>query len=145
MTADGVNDLLNTRSGLLGVSGRSADMRELLRAEADGDARAHLAVEMFCYRVRKYIGAYIAVLGQPQAVVFGGGIGERSPQVRRRICEPLAPLGLRMDAGRNAAIDGDGRFDAPGSPIAAYVIRSDEESIIARDTYTRLSRTGVTP
>jgi len=78
---------LNTRSGLLGVSERSSDMRQLLEAEAQGEARAALAVDMFCYRVRKYIAAYLGVLNGAAAIVFGGGIGENAPAVRERICD----------------------------------------------------------
>src|SRR5262249_8946663 len=81
-----VEEWLNRRSGLLGVSGSSRDMRDLLQRQGQGDERARLAVEMFCYRVRKYIGAYLAVLGGADAVVFGGGIGENAAEVRARIC-----------------------------------------------------------
>ncbi len=138
MSPEQIDNMLNHRSGLLGVSGRTADMRELLEAEAAGDERAHLAIEMFCYRVRKCIGAYAAVLGEPQAVVFGGGIGERAAAVRRRICEPLRPLGLAIDLQKNAALAGEGRFDVAGSKIAVYVIPSNEERTIARDTFDLL-------
>ena len=85
-----VESWLNERSGLLGVSGRSGDMRDLLASEAN-DAHAALAVDLFCYRARKYVGAYLAALGGAQAVVFTGGIGEHNPQVRRRICEDMIP------------------------------------------------------
>src|SRR6185295_13566747 len=84
-SADSIVHLLNERSGLLGVSGRSADMRELLAAEAD-DARTRLAVEMFVYRIRKSVGAHLAALGGADAIVFGGGIGERSAEIRARVC-----------------------------------------------------------
>jgi acetate kinase len=138
---DDAEDLLNTRSGLLGLSGRSRDMRDLLKAERDGDARAALAVEMFCYRVRKYVGAYLAALGGADAVVFGGGIGERQPEVRERICAGLEWCGLRLDAARNAAAVGsDARISADGAPLEAYVVRVDEASVIARDTATCLRR-----
>lgn len=141
LSPDQVDAMLNHRSGLLGVSGSSGDMAALLEQEAQGHPGAHAAVEMFCYRVRKYIGAYLAVLGQAQAVVFGGGIGERAPGVRRRICEPLEPLGLAIDAAANAALVGaDGRFSSGDSPIAAWVIGSDEEQVIARDTFALLAR-----
>lgn len=131
---------LNEQSGLLGVSGKSADMRDLLEAARRGDERASLAVEMFCYRARKYAGAYLAALGGADAVVFGGGIGEHAPEVRARICEPLGPLGLRLDTARNSAlVDGEGAISVEDSPIAAYVIRVDEERIIARDTFALLS------
>jgi len=133
--------ILNEASGLLGVSGTSADMAVLLEQEAAGHARAHAAIEMFCYRARKYIGAYFAVLGRVQAVVFGGGIGERAPEVRRRICEPLQPLGVEVDGALNTAFDGgEGRFSREGSPVGAWVIPSDEERMIARDTFDVLSR-----
>jgi acetate kinase len=141
MSSDDVDQLLNHSSGLLGISGSSADMATLLHEEAQGHPRAQDAIEMFCYRVRKYIGAYLAVLGEVQAVLFGGGIGERAPEIRRRICEPLAPIGLRIDAARNAAlVGGEGKFTSDSSQIAAYVIPSDEERIIARDTFDLLSR-----
>ncbi len=141
MSPDDIDAMLNRRSGLLGVSGTSSDMAALLNAERHGDAAAGAAIDMFCYRVRKYIGAYIAALGTVQAVVFGGGIGEHAPEIRRRICEPLAPLGIAIDQSQNAALTNDeGRFSADASTIAAYVIPSDEERIIARETFDLLSR-----
>jgi len=140
MAAEEVDAMLNHRSGLLGVSGSSGDMAELLGAEARGDARARAAVELFCYRVRKQIGAYMAALGTTQAVVSGGGIGERSPEVRRRILAPLGALRLRLDETRNAAVVGaEGRISADGSAVAAWVIPSDEERVIARDAYEALA------
>jgi acetate kinase len=127
---------LNTRSGILGVSGRSADLRELLQAEEQGDARAGLAVEMFCYRVRKYIGAYMAALGGADAVLFGGGIGENAPTVRARICADMEWCGLTLDPDRNAAALGsEARISADGSRIQAHVVPVDEAVMIARDTY----------
>ncbi|MGQ9572219.1 MAG: acetate/propionate family kinase [Dehalococcoidia bacterium] len=130
-----VEGWLNTRSGLLGVSRRSADMRELLQAERQGDAGAALAVEMFCYRVRKYIGAYLAVLGGADAVVFGGGIGENAPTVRARICAGMDWYGLTLDQGRNAAAIGSEQcISADDAKVRAYVIPVDEAVIIARDT-----------
>ena len=125
---------LNTRSGLLGVSGRSSDMRELLEAEANGDERAALAVEMFCYRVRKYIGAYLAALGGADAVVFGGGIGENAPLVRARICAGMGWCGLTLDEDRNArTVGSEGRISTDDSRVHAYVIPVDEAAVIARD------------
>ena len=132
---DEVEDWLNTRSGLLGVSGSSQDMRELLEAERQGNDRAALAVEMFCYRVRKCIGAYLAALGGARALVFGGGIGENSPQVRARICEDMEWCGLILDEERNTqAIGVERRISAEHSRIHAYVIPVDEGMIIACDT-----------
>ncbi|HSW35486.1 MAG TPA: acetate kinase [Candidatus Limnocylindrales bacterium] len=126
---------LNARSGLLGVSGLSSDMRELLEAEDREDKRAALAVDMFCYRVRKFIGAYLAVLGGADAVIFGGGIGENSPRVRARICQAMDWCGLEIDPGRNAAAIGiEGRISAGSSRIEAWVIPVYEETVIAHDT-----------
>lgn len=119
--------LLNHESGLVGVGG-SSDMRDLLRRD---DPAAELAVELFCYRARKYIGAYLAALGGAEAVVFTGGIGERSPEIRRRICERLGWAGLTLHAERNVA--GDGRISTDDSRLGAYVIPTDEEQLIARE------------
>ncbi len=134
-----VEGWLNARSGLLGVSGRSHDMRELLEAERQGDARAALAVEMFCYRVRKYIAAYMAVLGGADAVVFGGGIGENAPTVRARICAGMDWCGLKLDSDRNVvAIGRESRISSDDAKVHAYVIPVDEALIIARDTISCL-------
>ncbi len=131
---------LNERSGLLGLSGRSNDMRELLRAvEQEQDKRAEFAIDLFCYRVRKYLGAYVAVLGGVDAIVFGGGIGENAPEIRDRICRSLEWCGLRLDPDCNRAAVGlaPGRAEkisADGSRFAAYVVAADEETWIARET-----------
>ncbi len=126
---------LNTRSGLVGVSGRSRDMRELLEAESQGDERAALAVNMFCYRIKKYIGSYLAVLGGADAVIFGGGIGENAPEVRARILVGMEWCGLILDQDRNAAAIGcEDRISAQDAGVHAYVIPVDEAVIIARDT-----------
>lgn len=125
---------LNKRSGLLGVSGRSNDMRELVE-HAREDARARLAIELFCYRARKYLGAYLAAIGGAEAVVFSGGIGENSPLVRAQICEGMRWCGLELDPERNAAVVGfEGQISSPDARIHAYVIPSDEEMLIARET-----------
>jgi acetate kinase len=129
-----VETLLNKESGLLGLSGRSNDMREIVEQARD-DARARLAMEIFCYRARKYVGAYLAALGGAQAVVFSGGIGENSPLVRAKICEGMEWCGLQVDEGRNAAVTGEeGCISADDAGIHAYVIPTDEELVIARET-----------
>jgi len=134
VTPSDVEGWLNTRSGLLGVSGRTSDMRELLAAEVQGDARAALAVEMFCYRARKYIGAYLAALEGAEAIVFGGGIGENAPAVRARICAGLEWCGLRLDREANEARVGtEGRITSADAKVHAYVIPVDESTILARD------------
>lgn len=135
LTGEDVEKLLNRRSGLLGVSGRTNDMRELLDAERKGDARATLAVQMFCYRVRKYIGAYLAAMGGAEAIVFTGGIGENSPEIRRRICDGLSWAGLNMDASANDSMAGkEGCISRAGATLQAWVIPTDEELMVAHDT-----------
>jgi acetate kinase len=139
VSGDEITDWLNTRSGLLGISGHSQDMRDLLQAEAEGNGRAALAIDMFCYRVRKCIGAYLAALGGAEAIVFGGGIGENAPAVRSRICADMAWCGLVLDEERNARTNGnEGRISADAGGIHVYVLPVDEALMIARDTVTCL-------
>jgi acetate kinase len=137
-----MDSLLNKQSGLLGVSGLTADMRELLAEHAEnGDRRARLAIDLFCYRVRKYIGAYLAAINGADALVFAGGIGENSAEVRSSICSGLEWLGIRLDDAKNAATTGgaEGRIDAEGSRVQLWVIPTDEELLIARDTWRVVS------
>jgi acetate kinase len=132
-----VETLLNKQSGLLGISGLTSDMRELLaEAREENDRRALLAIEIFCYRVRKYIGAYLAAMNGADAIVFTGGVGENSWEIRSRVCEGLQWLGLELDDDQNHAhIAGRvGLISTAGSRLAAYVIPTDEELLIARDT-----------
>lgn len=127
-----VERLLNHDSGLLGVSGVSGDMREL-EAASGNNADAALAIEMFCYRVRKYIGAYVAVLSRVDAIIFGAGIGEHSANARMRICKGLDALGIVLDEARNRTANGrEACFSADGSRIALWVVPLDEELQIAR-------------
>lgn len=136
-----VEAMLNKQSGLLGVSGLTADMRELLSEEAEHqDRRARLAIELFCYRVKKYLGAYLAAMNGADSIVFSGGIGANAPEIRERICRDLDWLGITIDAERNAAIvGGEGRIDGPSSRVALWVIPTDEELLIARDTWRVVS------
>jgi len=132
VSLDEVQGWLNERSGLLGVSGRSADVRDLLEAERTGDERSSHALDMFCYRVRKQIGSYLAALGGADAVVFGGGIGEHQPAIRRRILQPLGGLGFTLDDARNAEARGPlSLITADSAAIAAYVVAVDEQRAIA--------------
>jgi acetate kinase len=131
-------EMVTTRSGLLGVSDSSADVRDLLAQESN-DVRAAEAIALFCYQVRKWIGAYTAVLGGLDTLVFSGGIGENSALIRSRICERLGFLGIELDATRNNA-------QAPvitraGSAVTVRVMRTDEEMQIARAVTTLLSDT----
>jgi acetate kinase len=130
--------MLNKESGLLGLSGLTSDMRELLEEESENsDRRANMAVEVFCAAVRRRVGAYYADMGGAQAVVFSGGIGENSAAVRRRICRGLECLGLELDEKRNAALKPGraGLITKPSSRLKAYVIPTNEELLIARDAY----------
>jgi acetate kinase len=127
--------LLNKHSGLLGVSGISNDMRELLKESDKGNDRARLAVEMFCYRVRKYIGSYLAALEGADALVFTGGIGENAAPVRQGICGGLSALGVQLDDALNVSASGvEAEISAPDSPTKIWVIPTNEELVIARDT-----------
>jgi len=133
-----VEGLLNRQSGLLGISGLTHDMHNLLaEIEEHDDRRARLAVDVFCYRARKYIGAYLAALGGADAVVFTGGIGANAPQVRSRILEGLEWMGLHLDHEANDRTTGGetGAVTRPESRLAAWVIPTDEELLIARDTH----------
>lgn len=133
ISAAEVEKILNTQSGLLGVSGTSNDMRRLMQLQ-DQDTAA-LAVEMFCYRARKYIGAYLAAMGGADAIVFTGGIGENSAEIRAWICEGLQFAGLMVDPAKNQAREpADRAISTDSSTLAAYCIRTDEELTIARDT-----------
>jgi acetate kinase len=132
-----IETMMNKQSGLLGISGLTSDMRELLaEAREENDRRSELAIEIFCYRVRKYIGAYLAAMNGADAVVFTGGIGENSPEVRTRICTGLQWIGSELVEERNRLHTGGrkGVISKEGSRPAVYVIPTDEELLIARDT-----------
>ena len=137
---DEVERWLNERSGLLGLSGTSRDMRKLL-SDAGTDGRARLAVDVFCYRARKYVGAYLAVLGPPDAIVFTGGIGEHAPAVRAAICDGLAWAGIALDPAANDAATGEARIGKPSAAVDAWVITTDEERMLARQTHALLRAT----
>jgi acetate kinase len=129
MSAKQFNEMVNFQSGLLGVSETSSDMRDLLDREAQ-DARAAEAVALFCYQVRKWIGAFAAALGGLDTLVFAGGIGENAPAVRARICDGLGFLGIELDQRRNAA--NEGVISTAAGRVAVRVIHTDEELMIAR-------------
>ncbi len=135
LAAKEMSTLLNKKSGLLGVSGTSGDMRELLR-KIDQDPRAGEAVELFSYRVKKYIGAYTAVLGGLEVLVFTGGIGEHAPAVRKRICGGLEFLGIRMDVSRNDA--NAPVISSSESRVTVRVIETNEDLMIARHVVASL-------
>lgn len=132
-----VESLLNKQSGLLGISGLTHDMRELLaEARENNDRRANLAIDIYCYRIRKYIGSYLAALGGASGIVFSGGVGENAPEIRARICKGLEWLGLELDDVANQRMVGgaQGRIGREGTRLEAWVIPTNEELVIARDT-----------
>ena len=132
-----VFSVLNKRSGLTGISGLTNDMRDLEDEMARGDRRAKLAIEMFSYRAKKYIGSYLAVLNGAQAICFTGGIGENGPIPRMQICGEMSALGVELDPELNEiAIRGkEMKISTPNSKVEVWVIPTNEELIIARDTY----------
>jgi acetate kinase len=137
-----VVDRLNHESGLAGLSGKTADMRELMKMEAN-DARARLAIDVFCYRVKKYIGSYLAVLEGVDAVIFSGGIGENNAEIRERVCRDMEWCGLVIDPEQNRNSNGmESRISAENASCHAYVIPADEESAIAGETYRCLQDEG---
>lgn len=131
-----VETLLNAQSGLLGISGLTNDMRVLQgELKEHDDRRVRLAIEIFCHRARKYIGAMLASMGGADAVVFTGGIGENAPEIRARICEGLEWAGVKLDPHRNEDTVGrESQISADESTLLAYAIPTDEELLIARDT-----------
>lgn len=135
LTLKEFNKLINHESGLLGISETSSDMRDLLEKETD-DIRAAEAVALFCYQTKKWIGAFAAVLGGLDTLVFAGGIGENSPVIRSRVCEGLGFDGIELDEKRNST--NDGVISALASRVIVRVIHTDEEQMIARMVYRTL-------
>jgi acetate kinase len=135
LDAKGFNEMVNLKSGLLGVSETSSDMRDLLKHETQ-DVRAAEAVALFCYEVKKWIGAFAAALGGLDTLVFAGGIGENAPVVRTRICEGLGFLGIQLEERQNAT--NEGVISAATSRVSVRVIHTDEEVMIARSVCREL-------
>jgi acetate kinase len=142
MDSDEIESLLNKESGLQGICG-SNDMREVIRLTDTGDAQARLALDMYCYRIKKYIGAYYAVLGTLDAVVFTGGIGENAARVREQCCTGMEALGITLDREKNASTDSKS-FDIHGeaSPVSLLVIPTNEELEIAQQAVSCIQATG---
>lgn len=141
MSANEVDDILNHQSGLLGISGLSADLRALEEAAVDSNQRAELALEIFAYRTAKYIGAFAAALEGLDAIAFTGGIGEHSYSMRSRICRRLGYLGVGLvdERNRSATARISTRISVDGSPVQIWVIPTDEEPEIARAAYREMS------
>jgi acetate kinase len=144
LTLHQVNTMMNKHSGLYGISGVSSDMREVIEARKRGRARADVAFRMFCYRVKKYVGAYTAAMGGVDAILLTGGIGENSPEVREAALSNLEFMGLVFDRKRNAKVLGcEGEISAKGSTVKALVVPTNEERTIARDVVRVLN--GIMP
>jgi len=147
LTASQSEELINKKSGLLGLSGISSDMREILKAADAGNARALLALKTFCYRVRKYIGSYVAAMGGLDAVVFTGGVGQGSDVVRALALQGLSGMGIRLDDERNRntrGFDETCRISTDDSKVAVLVVPADEERMMAREALRALSRSYLT-
>ena len=127
-------DDLASRSGLLGVSGISGDVRDLEEAAASGNARAELALATFVSSIRHYLGGYLTVLAGADAVVFTGGIGENSQQIRQRVIENMEWAGLKLDEERNQQVSGESRISADDSDIEVWVVPTNEEIVVARQS-----------
>jgi acetate kinase len=138
VTPSGLNDLVNQQAGLLGVSGISSDMKDLLDREGQ-EPHARQAVDLFCYQARKYLGALAAALGGLDTLIFTAGIGENAPAVRERICQNLAFLGVHLDSRRNAA--NAAIISRDEGPVTVRVMHTDEDLMIARHTYTVIRET----
>ena len=140
LTATQSEAMLNKKSGLLGMSGVSSDMREILKAADEGQPRALLALKAYCYRVRKYIGAYVAAMGGLDAVIFTGGIGQGSAEVRALALQGLECMGLVLDAKRNREARGFDevcRVSTDDSRAAVLVVPTDEERMMVREAPAR--------
>lgn len=137
LTLNEVNSMLNKHSGLLAVSGLSSDMREIVAAMNEGNESAKLAFDMYAYRIRKYIGAYAAAMNGVDAIVFTAGVGENSSALRRSVCKELTFLGVHLDEGRNSVISREPRrISTDDSTVDVLVVPTNEELLIARDTYS---------
>jgi len=140
LTAEQLDQVLNTQSGLLGISGRSGDMRDILTAMKEGDERATLAFDIYIHRLQSGIGSMIGVLGGLDALVFSGGVGENSPEVRAGACENFGFLGIKLDAAKNAQSPPDANLAAPESSVPVLIIRAQEDWQIARECWALASR-----
>lgn len=141
LNTTGVSNLLNKKSGVLGISGVSSDMRELLAACAAGNEKAILAEKMYYYRIKKYIGAYAAALGGVDIILFTGGVGENQMECRREVCKDMEFMGIELDNEVNAKVRGEEAIiSTPASKVKVVVIPTDEELLIASDTMDILNK-----
>lgn len=133
LTADEMSDIMNKKSGFLGVSGISSDCRDLIAAAGEGNHRAQLALDMLVYQIKKFIGGYAAAMGGVDAIAFTGGIGENDGNLRKEVCENMEYLGIKFDEEKNK-VRGEQKISADDSKVEVWVIPTNEELLIARDT-----------
>ena len=135
LDADGISNLLNKKSGLLGITGISSDMREIDAAAKNNDERAVLALDMYFYRIKKYVGAYAAAMGGVDTIVFTAGVGENQANMREEVCRNMEWMGVKLDVEKNAGIHGEEAIiSTPDSRVKVVVVPTDEELMIATDT-----------
>lgn len=134
LDAEGVDQYMNKQCGVLGISGVSSDFRDLEAEAAKGNDRCQLALDMFCYQVKRYVGAYAAAMGGVDAIVFTAGVGENDPHTRAQICSGLEYMGVKIDAERNNVRGKDTEISAADSKVKVFLIPTNEELAIARDT-----------
>ena len=135
LDADGMSGLLNKKSGVLGITGISSDMREVDAAAKEGNELAQTALKMYNYKIKKYIGSYAAALGGCDIIVFTAGVGENQSSMRAEVCENMEWMGVKIDEAKNATIHGEEAvISTPDSKVTVVVIPTDEELMIARDT-----------
>ncbi len=143
LSIEEISQELVKRGGLLGISGVSGDMRDLLESSSQGDERASLAIDAFCYGIKKYIGSYVAVMNGLDVLVFTGGIGEMSPLIRKKICEDMDYLGIEIEEEKNRSVVGrEGIISSEGSRVKVAVIPTNEELIVAREVAMLLEKEG---
>ena len=136
LTAEQIDNYLNKKSGVLGISGVSSDFRDIEAAAAEGSEQAQLALDVFAYRVRKYIGSYVAAMGGVDAIVFTAGVGENDIYMRDLICSGLEYLGTRIDPAKNNIRGKEKEISVDGSKVKIFIVPTNEELVIARDTKT---------
>ena len=140
LDAAGVDKYMNKECGVLGVSGVSSDFRDLEDAAAKGNERAQLALDMFCYQVKRYVGAYAAAMGGVDAIVFTAGVGENDIHTRQQVCAGLEILGVKLDADRNNVRGKVTEISAADSKVKVFLIPTNEELAIAQDTLRLCSK-----
>lgn len=141
LDAKGLSDLINKQSGVQGLSGISSDMREIEAAVAEGDKRAIMALNIYNYRIKKYIGAYAAAMGGCDILVWTGGVGENQWATRRVVCENMEFMGMKIDVEKNEGMRGEEMvISTPDSKVTIIVVPTDEEYMIASDTMDILGK-----